>query len=148
MCKGADKFSATLLSLPLREIFMITAFTVRNFKAIGDDPVRIELKPIILLFGANSAGKSSILHALHYAYQIFSNRNLSPKKSTDDLNNLDLGGFESFVHNNDLSRVILIRIDFDYEFGFNDIPDSIFHYGYKNEIINSFFLNICMVNQN
>jgi len=33
---------------------MITAFTVKNFKAIGDDPVRIELKPITLLFGANS----------------------------------------------------------------------------------------------
>lgn len=72
---------------------MITAFTVRNFKAIGDEPVRIELKPITLLFGANSAGKSSIIHALHYAYEIFNFQNLNAEKSTLAGNNLDLGGF-------------------------------------------------------
>ena len=118
---------------------MITAFTVKNFKAIGEEPVRIELKPITLLFGANSAGKSSILHALYYAYEVFNNRNLSPEKSTADLNSLDLGGFENFVHNNDLNHVILIRIDFEYECDIYDIPDSIFYAHYKDEFISNFF---------
>ena len=59
---------------------MITAFSIKNFKAIGNDPVRIELKPITLLFGANSAGKSSIIHGLHYAYEVFNKKILMPIK--------------------------------------------------------------------
>ena len=106
---------------------MITAFTVRNFKAIGEEPVRIELKPITLLFGANSVGKSSIIHALHYAYEIFNFQNLNAEKSTLASNNLDLGGFQRFVHHNDLNRNIVIRFDFesDYE-NIRDIPTSLF----------------------
>ena len=78
---------------------MITAFTVKNFKAIGEEPVRIELKPITLLFGANSAGKSSILHALYYAYEVFNNHNINVEKILLGENNiLDLGGFKRFVH--------------------------------------------------
>ena len=41
----------------------ITAIEIENFKGISDR-VRVDLKPITLLFGANSAGKSTILHAL------------------------------------------------------------------------------------
>jgi len=45
---------------------MITGISITNFKGIrgivnGDgelDPVEIELRPLTLLFGANSAGKS------------------------------------------------------------------------------------------
>jgi predicted ATPase len=33
----------------------ITAITIENFKGISE-PVRVELKPITLLFGANSVG--------------------------------------------------------------------------------------------
>ncbi len=106
---------------------MITAFTVKNFKAIGDEPVRIELKPITLLFGANSAGKSSILHALHYAHEVFINHNLNPQTSTiDDHNFIDLGGFERFVYDRDLNRIIFIRIDFDSHHDIEFIPESLF----------------------
>ena len=49
---------------------MITAITIENFKGISE-PVRLELRPITLLFGQNSAGKSSLLHALIYAREIF-----------------------------------------------------------------------------
>ena len=47
----------------------ITAITIENFKGIKE-PVRVELKPITLLFGPNSAGKSTIIHALHYAHEL------------------------------------------------------------------------------
>jgi predicted ATPase len=94
---------------------MITAFTVKNFKAIGDEPVRIELKPITLLFGANSAGKSSILHALHYAYEVFNNHNLNVEKITlGENNSLDLKGFKSFVHNNDFNRSVILNFELDF----------------------------------
>jgi AAA15 family ATPase/GTPase len=38
----------------------ITKITIENFKGIADR-VEIDLKPITVLFGANSAGKSTLL---------------------------------------------------------------------------------------
>ena len=100
---------------------MITAFTVKNFKAIGDDPVRIELKPITLLFGANSVGKSSILHALQYADEVFNkhNPNVEVERTTLSENSLDLGSFERFVHRNDKNRSIVLRFDLEFKNKFN-----------------------------
>ncbi len=105
---------------------MITAFTVKNFKAIGDEPVRIELKPITLLFGANSAGKSSILHALYYAYEVFNNGNLNVEKITlGENNSLDLGGFKMlYIMITDINRSIMIRFEFNYGFYSKNIKDS------------------------
>ncbi|MFK2902992.1 AAA family ATPase [Dyella ginsengisoli] len=37
--------------------------TIRNFRAIGSEPVEIELDDIVVLVGANNTGKSSILRA-------------------------------------------------------------------------------------
>ena len=42
---------------------------IENFKGIGARQT-IELRPITLLFGANSAGKSTVLQALHYLREI------------------------------------------------------------------------------
>ena len=49
---------------------MITGIAIENFKGVGER-VELELAPITLLFGANSAGKSTVLHALHYAGRDF-----------------------------------------------------------------------------
>ena len=49
---------------------MITGITIENFKGIRGR-LEIELRPLTLLFGANSAGKSSILHALQYPAEVF-----------------------------------------------------------------------------
>ena len=59
---------------------MITAIEIENFKAIGER-VRVELKPLTLLFGPNSAGKSTILQAIHYAHEIFERHNLDPHRT-------------------------------------------------------------------
>ena len=93
---------------------MITAFTVRNFKAIGDEPVRIELKPITLLFGANSTGKSSILDVLNYAYEVFKH-NIDAKKTALGGNSLDLGGFERFVHSHKIKNSVFLRFELDFK---------------------------------
>lgn len=90
----------------------ITAITIENFKGIKD-PVRIELKPITLLFGANSAGKSTILQALHYAREIFDRQNFDPDRTLDGGESLDLGGFRSLVHKFDLTKSISLRFDLD-----------------------------------
>lgn len=90
----------------------ITAITIENFKGIRE-PVRVELKPITLLFGPNSAGKSTIVQALHYAREIFERQNLNPDRTLLGGNSIDLGGFESLVHNHDLKLPVTMRLDLD-----------------------------------
>lgn len=89
---------------------MITAITIENFKGISD-PVRLELRPITLLFGQNSAGKSSLLHALVYAREVFERRNLDADRTLSAGDNLDLGGFRALVHNHDEKNKIRLRFD-------------------------------------
>ena len=47
----------------------ITSITIENFKGIGD-AVTIPIRPITLLFGKNSSGKSTVLQALRYLHKI------------------------------------------------------------------------------
>lgn len=91
---------------------MITAIEIENFKGIRDR-VRIELKPITLLFGPNSAGKSTILHALHYAREILERRNLDADQTVVGGKFIDLGGFRNLVHGHDISRPVVLRFDLD-----------------------------------
>lgn len=53
----------------------LKSLTIENFKGISD-PVTIELKPITLLFGPNSAGKSTIVQAFHYMREILERGNV------------------------------------------------------------------------
>ena len=59
---------------------MITTIGIENFKGIGERQ-RIGLKPITLLFGPNSAGKSTVLHALYYAREVFERRKLDAART-------------------------------------------------------------------
>ncbi len=89
---------------------MITAIHIENFKGIGDR-VKIDLKPITLLFGPNSAGKSTVVQALLYAYEVLVRRNPDAKRTELGGETVDLGGFRSLIHNRDLAREVCIRID-------------------------------------
>lgn len=90
----------------------ITAIAIENFKGIKE-PIRVELKPITLLFGPNSAGKSTIVQALHYAREIFERQNLNPDRTLLGGDAIDLGGFESLVHGHNRNLPIRIRVDLD-----------------------------------
>ena len=48
----------------------ITSITIENFKCIGD-AVTVPIRPITLLFGKNSSGKSTVLQALRYLRKIY-----------------------------------------------------------------------------
>jgi AAA ATPase domain/Protein of unknown function (DUF3696) len=100
---------------------VITAIEIENFKGIGER-VRIELKPITLLFGPNSAGKSTILHALHYAREIFERRNLDADQTLAGGQFVDLGGFRNLVHGRDLERSVILRFELDIDSHENLIP--------------------------
>lgn len=81
----------------------LTGIQIENFKGIRE-PVQIELRPLTLLFGTNSAGKSSILHALQYANEVFERRNLDAGLIGEGVGGVDLGGFQNFVHGHDPNR--------------------------------------------
>ena len=95
---------------PERRPPLITAIEIENFKGIGR-PVRIELRPVTLLFGGNSAGKSTVLHALCYAHEILSHRNVDPRKTELGGDQIDLGGFQQFVYRHDLERSVRLRLE-------------------------------------
>lgn len=90
---------------------MITRLTLENFKGIGERQ-QIELAPLTLLFGANSAGKSTILQALLYLHELVE-RGLADVDRTELGGQvLELGGFARFVHRHEMSRAIVVRADF------------------------------------
>ncbi len=93
---------------------LTTAFEIENFKGIGR-PVRIDLRPITLLFGSNSAGKSTILHALCYAHEILSHRNVDAHTTELGGDQIDLGGFRNFVHGHDPDRPVRLRFELNLE---------------------------------
>ena len=90
----------------------ISSITIENFKGIKN-PVKVNFKPITLLFGPNSAGKSTIVQALHYALEIFERNNLDPDKTSIGGKAVDLGGFETLVYNHDVSQSIRLKIELD-----------------------------------
>lgn len=97
----------------------ITSITIENFKCIGD-AVTIPIRPITLLFGKNSSGKSTVLQALRYWLAI-RDRIKRDIEQEGELNTIkmsggytiDLENFPSLVHRHELDRKIRIRIAYD-----------------------------------
>jgi len=109
----------------------LKSITIENFKCIGD-AVTIPIRPITLLFGKNSSGKSTVIQALIYMNEVLKSTEVDSKllpiglvdpKLTGgglDLDRtgiggdyIDLGSFYSLVHRHELDRKIRIRIEFD-----------------------------------
>ena len=109
---------SSILPPTCEKIMAITSITIENFKCIGD-AVTIPIRPITLLFGKNSSGKSTVLQAASYGFEVFL-RMLS-NESLYRLNKVNIirggghtirGDFSSLVHCYDLKRKICIRIEF------------------------------------
>lgn len=89
----------------------LTRIEIENFKGIGSRQ-RIDLRPITLLFGPNSAGKSTILQALHYLREILERGNVDPDRTIAG-GLIDLGGFATLVHNHELDRTVSLKVVLD-----------------------------------
>lgn len=89
----------------------LSRIEIENFKGIRSRQT-IDLKPITLLFGPNSVGKSTILQALHYLREILERGNLDPDVTIAG-GLMDLGGFATLVHNHDLSRAVCLKVTID-----------------------------------
>ena len=60
----------------------------------------------------NSAGKSTILHALHYLREILERANIDPDVTIAG-GGIDLGGFAALVHNHERSRTVALKVTLD-----------------------------------
>lgn len=80
---------------------MIQEIKLSNFKAFVDT-VTIPVKPITLIFGPNSSGKSSFFQALLMLKQTIEEDSISEEQTLLPKGNLvDLGNFREFIHNHD-----------------------------------------------
>ncbi len=91
---------------------MITSIHTHSLKGLTLG-VELNFKPVTLLFGPNSAGKSTLLQALLYAHEILARHNLDPDHTALGGRSVDLGGFRNLVHNHDLTRPIELAFDLD-----------------------------------
>ena len=62
-----------------------------------------------MLFGPNSAGKSTVLHALHYLREILERGNIDLDLTISG-GSIDLGGFSTLVHKRRLDQTISIKV--------------------------------------
>lgn len=85
---------------------MLTHLHIKNFKAWKDTgPIR--LAPLTVIFGANSAGKSSLGHLLLALQQTARSTDRRRALHLGDATSLiDLGTFSDCLHNHDLSQAL------------------------------------------
>lgn len=83
---------------------MLKSLQIRNFKAWRDTG-KIRLAPLTVIFGANSAGKSSLGHLLLALKQtVQSTDRKRPLHLGDESSQIELGTFAECIHNHDLSQ--------------------------------------------
>jgi len=88
----------------------LEAIRLGNFKAFGVSQ-RIPLRPITLIFGANSAGKSSLIHALALAHHAVETGNLDTQRTQIGGEAIDLGGFRQYVHRRERARQVELAFE-------------------------------------
>ena len=90
---------------------MLQSLELENFKAFGER-AHIQFAPITLIFGENSAGKSTILQALYLLKQTLESRETGALLLPRTENGIvDLGSFQEMLFEHDLERMLSIRIE-------------------------------------
>lgn len=90
----------------------LAALRLANFKAFGATQ-RVPLRPITLLFGANSAGKSSVIHALALAHHAIETGELDTHRTKVGGDSIDLGGFRQYVHQRQHDKQVEMAFELD-----------------------------------
>lgn len=82
---------------------MLTALRIGNFKAFAETQ-RIPIRPLTLIYGANSSGKSSVLHSIILARHAQGTGELDVHRTNVGREVVDLGGFRQYVHRREANR--------------------------------------------
>ena len=88
-------------------------FSFNNFKPYGEKMQTFSKKPITLIYGPNSIGKSSLIHMMMYTEYIFRENSFDLKKTSMFGDMVDLGGFGKLVYKRDLSKELNIEFQID-----------------------------------
>ncbi len=91
---------------------MIRALYIGNFKAFGPTQ-RVPIKPITLVFGPNSAGKSSLIHSIALAHEAELTGDLDVVRTGIGGRAIDLGGFRQYVHRRRASNRVTWGVDLE-----------------------------------
>jgi hypothetical protein len=84
---------------------MLTSLGLGNFKAFAAKQ-NIPIRPITLIFGPNSAGKSSLIHGLLLAHHANETGDLNANLTTIGGDSVDFGGFKQYVHRRDIGQTV------------------------------------------
>jgi hypothetical protein len=84
---------------------MLESFSIGNFKAFGETQ-KIPIRPLTLIFGQNSAGKSSIIHGLLLVRHALDTGELDVFHTNIGGRSVDLGGFRQYIHRRGLSSLM------------------------------------------
>lgn len=91
---------------------MLTALRIGNFKAFAESQ-RIPVRPLTLIYGANSSGKSSVLHSMILARHAQETGDLDVHRTNVGGESVDLGGFRQYVHRREANRRVEWAMDLD-----------------------------------
>jgi|GEM_PF-1317737 len=78
-----------------------------NFKSFGSTVQTFSKKPITLIYGPNSVGKSSLLHSQLLLEYYKKWKNVEVFKTSFFGDELDFGGFKNIIHKHDVSNTLL-----------------------------------------
>lgn len=91
---------------------MLTGISIGNFKAFSDTQ-HVPIRPITLIFGPNSSGKSSLIHSLILARHAMEKGEFDVHRTTIGGESVDLGGFKQYVFRHDMDRSLMWTIELD-----------------------------------
>src|SRR2546426_8154107 len=91
---------------------MLREYQLTNFKAFAG-PETIPIRPLTLIFGPNSSGKSSILQSLLLLKQTLEEGEDSDTLLLPKGNLVDLGSYREFVHRRDVNNKFAFKAAFE-----------------------------------
>lgn len=93
---------------------LIKSISIENFKAFGAEQ-RLPIKPLTFVYGANSSGKSSVIHSLLFARHALEEKNLDVHYTKVGGDSVDLGGFRQYVHKRLFENTVSFSVEFNSE---------------------------------
>lgn len=93
----------------------LSKLTVENFKAFGERRQHMPIRPITLIYGPNSSGKSSLLQAIALAHEVVVYRTGIVDVNRTQLagESIDLGGFRQYVHSHEPNTNVTLGFGLD-----------------------------------
>ncbi len=91
---------------------MLREYQIHNFKAFANQE-KIPIRPITLIYGQNSSGKSSVLQSLLLLKQTLQGATDPQTLLLAKGNFVDLGNFSQYINNHDLDKSFSFKVFFD-----------------------------------